>query len=38
MLFGCEYCTGFEAALASLALLPLAFHWVFHKIWGFDKT
>ena len=32
MIFACEYCAGFEAAIAGLAALPFVFHWVLHKI------
>jgi hypothetical protein len=32
MILACEYCLGFESAVAGLAALPLVFHYLWHKI------
>jgi len=31
MILACEYCVGFEGAVASIPLLLLVAHWLFHK-------
>lgn len=44
MLLGCEFCYGFESAVASIPLLLLVFHWLLHKaitvikyLWGHNE-
>ena len=31
IILACEYCAGFEGAVASIPLLLLVAHWIFHK-------